>query len=335
MNDLEFVGDYRQPQLSARQRVHGHDGSSAGDLSFGDFLDIINPLQHIPLVSTLYREITGDEISPHARILGDTLFGGPTGFLSSVANVLYQEITGEDVGETVVAFFSGDEGDAGEPQFAGDDGTVSPAGTLPGSQPAPLETAAGAAGPDTAAPAAAAPLTEGSGTGETAAMLPEAAPGMLTGQDALNALFMDLRASRQDAAALPLAGPPAQSLPLPGRTADDAAAKSYPLPPRQIRVAAPAGPDTTTPGTETPGTEAPVTETLGAAAAEAEDPVHPLLFAQETADDALADRMMQALDKYQAMARQGAAGRREDGERQQDDRVLWQADPAAAAPAGS
>jgi hypothetical protein len=330
MNDLEFVGDYRQPQLSARQRAHGHDGSSAGDLSFGDFLDIINPLQHIPLVSTLYREITGDEISPHARILGDTLFGGPTGFLSSVANVLYQEITGEDVGETVVAFFSGDEGDAGEPQFAGDDGTVSPAGTLPGGQPAPLETAAGAAGPDTAAPAAAAPPTDGSGTevsgtGETAAMLPEAAPGMLTGQDALDALFMDLRGSRQDAAALPRAGTPGQSLPLPGRTADGAAAKSYPLPPRHIRVAAPTEPDAAAPATGAPD----------AAAAEAEDAAHPLLFAQEAADGALADRMMQALDKYQAMARQGAAGRREDDERQQDDRVLWQADPAATAPAGS
>src|SRR3546814_9343827 len=119
MNDLEFVGDYRQPQLSARQRALGHDGSSAGDLTFGDFLDIINPLQHIPVVSTLYRAITGDEISPHARILGDTLFGGPTGFLSSVANVLYAEIAGEDGGETGLALFIGEAGAGGEPQFAG------------------------------------------------------------------------------------------------------------------------------------------------------------------------------------------------------------------------
>jgi hypothetical protein len=166
-------------------------------------------------------------------------------------------------------------------------------------------------------------------------MLPEAAPGMLTGQDALDALFMDLRGSRQDAAALPLAGTPGQSLPLPGRTADGAAAKSYPLPPRHARVAAPAGPDTATRDTATSGTETPATGAPGAAAAEAEDAAHPLLFAQEAADGALADRMMQALDKYQAMARQGAAGRREDDERQQDDRVLWQADPAATAPAGS
>src|SRR3546814_9878680 len=75
----------------------------------------------LPVVSTLYRAITGDESSPHARILGDTLFGGPTGFLSSIANVLYEEIAGEDVGETMLALFSGEDGDGdgdgGEPQF--------------------------------------------------------------------------------------------------------------------------------------------------------------------------------------------------------------------------
>src|SRR3546814_621509 len=137
MNDLEFVGDYRQPQLSARQRALGHDGSSAGDLTFGDFLDIINPLQHIPVVSTLYRAITGDEISPHARILGDTLFGGPTGFLSSIANVLYEEIAGEDVGETVIALFTGEDEAPEPPQFAGDGGTVSAADALPETPPGP------------------------------------------------------------------------------------------------------------------------------------------------------------------------------------------------------
>ncbi len=32
--------------------------------SFGDIVDIINPLQHIPVVSTIYREMTGDDIGP-------------------------------------------------------------------------------------------------------------------------------------------------------------------------------------------------------------------------------------------------------------------------------
>ena len=33
------------------------------NFSFWDFLDIINPLQHIPIVSNIYRSLTGDEIA--------------------------------------------------------------------------------------------------------------------------------------------------------------------------------------------------------------------------------------------------------------------------------
>ncbi len=38
--------------------------------TFDDFIDVINPLQHLPIVSTLYRALTGDEISPQARAVG-------------------------------------------------------------------------------------------------------------------------------------------------------------------------------------------------------------------------------------------------------------------------
>ena len=44
-----------------------------------DFIDIINPLQHIPIVGTLYRNITHDEIKAPSRILGGGLFGGIVG----------------------------------------------------------------------------------------------------------------------------------------------------------------------------------------------------------------------------------------------------------------
>ena len=37
--------------------LFGEDG-----FTFADFLDIINPLQHIPVLSTLYRHLTGDTI---------------------------------------------------------------------------------------------------------------------------------------------------------------------------------------------------------------------------------------------------------------------------------
>jgi hypothetical protein len=70
------------------------------------FIDIINPLQHIPVISAIYRHITGDEISPMARIAGDALYGGPIGGAVAMADIAYQKVTGQDVGETVIAALS-------------------------------------------------------------------------------------------------------------------------------------------------------------------------------------------------------------------------------------
>ncbi|WP_042699682.1 hypothetical protein [Azospirillum sp. B506] len=84
----------------------GHNGGPVeiqGEGSFWDFLDIINPLQHIPLVSTVYREITGDTIQPAMRIMGDMLYGGVIGGMASIANAVMEQATGKDVGETVMA----------------------------------------------------------------------------------------------------------------------------------------------------------------------------------------------------------------------------------------
>jgi hypothetical protein len=77
-------------------------------------IDIINPLQHIPVVSTIYREITGDEISPVARVAGDALFGGPIGAVAGLADATLKEMSGKDSGETVMAMLKGNEG--GKPQ---------------------------------------------------------------------------------------------------------------------------------------------------------------------------------------------------------------------------
>jgi len=82
----------------------GRDG-----FTFEDFIDIINPLQHIPIVSTLYREMTGDALDPGSRIGGGTLFGGPIGLVASVVNVIVDENTGKDVGEHVLALLNGEE----------------------------------------------------------------------------------------------------------------------------------------------------------------------------------------------------------------------------------
>lgn len=75
-----------------------------GFLSFlFGILDVINPLQHIPVVSTIYRHLTGDEISPMARIAGDALYGGPIGAGVAVANVAVEKATGKDIGDNVLA----------------------------------------------------------------------------------------------------------------------------------------------------------------------------------------------------------------------------------------
>jgi hypothetical protein len=79
------------------------------DLSFGDFLDLINPLHHIPIIGTIYRAITGDEIGGPAKILGGLLFGGPLGFMASIVDTIVTQATGRDLGETVVAAFIGQD----------------------------------------------------------------------------------------------------------------------------------------------------------------------------------------------------------------------------------
>lgn len=79
-------------------------------------IDIINPLQHIPVISTMYRHITGDEISPVARIAGGALFGGPVGLAAGVVNAAVESSTGKDVGETMLAMVTGDDkGKGGKP----------------------------------------------------------------------------------------------------------------------------------------------------------------------------------------------------------------------------
>ncbi len=76
--------------------------------SFWDIVDAINPLQHIPIISTIYRKITGDEMGYAPRIAGDTLYGGIVGNLvsslvSAVANVFVDSTTGKDISEHVMA----------------------------------------------------------------------------------------------------------------------------------------------------------------------------------------------------------------------------------------
>ena len=93
------------PRSKAEEPAFGDDG-----FTFTDFLDIINPLQHIPIVSSIYRRLTGDAIDKGAQLAGDCLFGGPLGYLGYVVNSAYSDgHDGQSIGDTMVAFFAGPE----------------------------------------------------------------------------------------------------------------------------------------------------------------------------------------------------------------------------------
>lgn len=100
--------------IAADDDFFGEDG-----FTFHDFLDIINPLQHIPVVSTIYRDLTGDDISQGSRLAGGTLFGGPIGLGAAIVNNAMEAQTGKDLGETALAFLLGEDEPAADlPQFA-------------------------------------------------------------------------------------------------------------------------------------------------------------------------------------------------------------------------
>jgi hypothetical protein len=104
------------PTWDGDRRMAG--GALAGDppalkgddeFSFGDFLSIINPLQHIPVVSNLYRWVTGDTIKPAARVIGGAIYGGPVGLVASAINAVVEEVKGSDIGAQLIALVSPDK----------------------------------------------------------------------------------------------------------------------------------------------------------------------------------------------------------------------------------
>jgi len=86
--------------------------------SFKDVLDTINPLQHIPLVSTLYQSFTGDVPSSGANLAGGALLGGPFGFLAALFNEIVKTQTGKDVGGNVLAMIEGNDSSPAATQLA-------------------------------------------------------------------------------------------------------------------------------------------------------------------------------------------------------------------------
>lgn len=82
--------------------------SAEKPFGFGDLVDMVNPLHHIPVVGEIYRNATGDEIRGISKIVGGGVFGGPAGAAGGLANVAVKHETGKDVSGHIKSVFKSD-----------------------------------------------------------------------------------------------------------------------------------------------------------------------------------------------------------------------------------
>lgn len=80
---------------------------------FSDLLDIINPLQHIPLVNIAYQAITGDKEGGVAEFVGGALWGGMIGIAGAVINMAVEDQTGQSIGDNIAALFDNSQPESG------------------------------------------------------------------------------------------------------------------------------------------------------------------------------------------------------------------------------
>lgn len=92
----QTVQAIQDQQKLARHREDDPTGPRGRiEMTFGDLVDLINPIQHVPIVGDLYRKLTGDEIKDPIKIMGAGLFGGPLGLVSSVAQTIWRDLRSE------------------------------------------------------------------------------------------------------------------------------------------------------------------------------------------------------------------------------------------------
>ncbi|MBL8708086.1 MAG: hypothetical protein JNL25_02735, partial [Rhodospirillaceae bacterium] len=128
-----------------------------GKFGWDDFVDIINPLQHIPVVSQIYRAVTGDQAYGLSQFLGAVPFG-PISVANAVIDTVVRAQTGRDAGTDLAAAILGI--DNRTPEEANLQLAVPPDQF--------------AAGPDAAGPDAGGPDAGGPDTGEYDAVVPGA-----------------------------------------------------------------------------------------------------------------------------------------------------------------
>lgn len=104
----EGAAGHRGPTRPVWDYAENSTLTQSQTMSFWDFLDILNPLQHLPFIGPIYRELSGDEMTGTARVLGGALYGGPVGLATGVADAVIHQETGQYVGSHVMTAMLGD-----------------------------------------------------------------------------------------------------------------------------------------------------------------------------------------------------------------------------------
>jgi hypothetical protein len=110
-NNSKASANANTPAAKKGEEFWGDDG-----FTFGDVIDIINPLQHIPVVSSIYQSISGDEQSNGSKIAGGALYGGILGIFTSFFDSTLEQETGknaiahvQELGGNILASFTSDD----------------------------------------------------------------------------------------------------------------------------------------------------------------------------------------------------------------------------------
>lgn len=73
-------------------------------LDITDGFDAVNVLQHIPILSSVYQETTGDTLNAAAKLSGGFIYGGTLGLALSAADLAIEYATGTSVSDKLTNF---------------------------------------------------------------------------------------------------------------------------------------------------------------------------------------------------------------------------------------
>lgn len=276
------------------------------DMDFWDFVDIVNPLQHIPVVNTIYRELTGDSIKGVSRVIGGGIFGGVIGLVAGIGSAIVAETTGKDPGEHVLAMLTGSD-DKTPATTTGNTAVADAAPPSAGANSAPAAAAM-------AATPAAIPATPAASSQPAAVPTAPAATAVAMTEPAAAGDVLMPAARASAPAQRRLGEPEARSFPVPKRTMG--------LVPRPVPVATgPAANIDKTPvqraaaqlaaekasARPTASQVPPQTEARTLPKPQAQTAAWPPNGPAQVPPELVADMMMNALDKYKQGARTGTA----------------------------